>query len=412
MSRPSTTAPRHAERTLTLAHQGPHLRVTGDVRHLTPRRGPTLSAGDGGRTLDLELRRACRSTGRTSTSTSVRRATGRRPGRRPASSAASVSARYMIPVFTYGRPSASARPRASVLLPEPAAPSIAMTRSVVTSQSSTDAPSARMASTNPGNDTSAASMPSISLGAVRRERRDRERHREAMVASRCRRSRPGAPGPAPRGRRPPPPRARPAPGCPSATPASRSLSLRAELGGAREPRLPARVRRERAPGPGPRRSRAEAPTASTSVPTSSAPGATHRSPTGSPSSSRVPRVSVSHAHPRHHLEEVQPARVEPDAARRSAPSRSARPPRRGTRRTKRRPGTGACERLVLVHALERDRRPSTDTGAPRAASARSVWSRVAAGSVDRRLPFGRDAGEQDRALHLGAWGRAASYEMP
>ena len=45
--------------------------------------------------------------------------------------------------------------------------------------------------------------------------------------------------------------------------------------------------------------------------------------------------------------------------------------------------------------------PSTSTGPPRAASARSVWSRVAAGSATARGAVGIESREQHRALHLG-----------
>ncbi len=324
---------REAERTLTFTHQGADLRVTGDVRHLTL--DPVAHERGGRRgTLDLDLGRGRRSTGRTSTSTSTGRARRRRRGRRPRSSAASVSARYMMPVLTYGRPSASARPRASVLLPGPR-------RSVDRDDpqprhvaSSTDAPSARMASTNPGNDTSAASMPSISLGPVRRQRPDRERHREPMVAAAV-----GDPSAQTQARHhevvaldPGVPAQRPQ--IPRPRPSSRSVSLaRSSAAPVNHvsPRACAATHGEDRDLVDHERELRRLDPRSPQVRAGRHPQLADRLPQLLPDRTRL----GPHPHPLHHVQEVQPARVQPDLVEPSAPSRSARPPPPGTPRRRR-----------------------------------------------------------------------------
>ena len=68
-----------------------------------------------GPTLDLERRSAMRATASASSGSTPRR------------SAAKVTDRYIAPVSRYSRPSRAARARATVDLPEPAGPSMAIT---------------------------------------------------------------------------------------------------------------------------------------------------------------------------------------------------------------------------------------------------------------------------------------------
>ena len=242
-------------------------------------------------------------------------------GSTSASSAASVNARYMIPVLTYGKPSASARPRASVLFPDPAAPSIAMTFSLVTSHPPRTRRAPRMASTNPGNDTSAASMPSISLGpsaaSAPTANAIASRWSPPLSATPPRSPRPGTTRSSPST-----PACPPSARSPSATPVSRSVSL-ARSSAAPVNHVSPRACAARTARMGTSSITSGSSDASITVPRRSAPGATHSSPTGSPSSCPVRRVSVRTPIRSITLQEVQPARVQPDARGRSAPSPSS-----------------------------------------------------------------------------------------
>ena len=329
------------------------------------------------------------SAGPSSTSTSRRRA-------------ARVSARYIEPVLTYGSPRAPARRRASVLLPLPAAPSIATTRSI-----SRD----------------------LDVGAERGEEAEeaREGHAADSTPSICE-----ARGP------PPPPRSAPSPSGgrpPSGRTRRRARRRRRRgrrrrsaappegaepLGEDREPvaLLHAELRRSferdgrpharRGPrGAGPRRSRrqlvgahahrAERPLgrAASSPRVLRAPRPPSRPPPRRPSSAAPPR-----------------RRGGSDSADAGASSRrrSGRRRRGGTR-----PRTGPpappAEPLVLERPVEEHSGVRRRSGAPSAASARSVWSRVGTGSRRGRVPRPR-APARRTALFTWALGTAASNLIP
>ena len=153
---------REAERTLTLTHQGTDLRVTGDVRHLTL---DAVAHEGGGRcgTLDLDLRGDAGGQAEP------------QPRHQPGERRAVVGVDVLVERGERQRSIHDARvdvgqaqrlrqPTCQRALPGPGRTVDRDDVELRHVASSTEAPSARMASTNPGNDTSAASMPSISLG--------------------------------------------------------------------------------------------------------------------------------------------------------------------------------------------------------------------------------------------------------
>ncbi len=239
----------------------------------------------------------------------------------------------------YGSPRAAASPRASVLLPLPAAPSIATTRGGSSPAPRSRPRARRRAGTNPGKDTSAASIAVHLDRRAGRERGDDERHRHPMVAPRVRgAARQPSSGhdeilpstaavPAEVGD--PPRRARRAGPTPStrSSPAPEEPGVGRRVGGHhREDRdlvdherqlvggHPGRAARRRRARPTGRRPARRAPRG-------------RRAPRSAPPSAPSPRGSRIRR------------RVEPDIGDRQLRAASGRPPPRGTRPTTGRPGT-------------------------------------------------------------------------
>ena len=137
-------------------------------------------------------------------------------------------------------------------------------------------------------------------------------------------------------------------------------------------------------------------------------------PRGSPASRRRLVDLDARAEPAQHADEAGPRRVEPDILDLDARARQRRRgdhPEGGGREV-----AGHRQRCVR-RASGRPRRStvparSTSTSPPKAASARSVWSRVCAGSVTEVVPVGVQAGQEHGALDLGARDARARSAMP
>ena len=243
----------------------------------------------------------------------------------------------MIPVLTYGKPSASRQAARQRALPGlPAAPSIATTLSR-RSRRILDGRAEPSDGLDEPGERYVGRLHAFDLARSLAPRAPRPRTpSRADGRLGCRRSPPRRPPPGTTRSSPSTPACPPSARIPSATPVSRSVSLTRSSAAPGEPRLPtssaARTARM-----GTSSITSGSSDASITVPRRSAPGATHSSPTGSPSSWPDGARLGPYPHPFHHLEEVQPARVQAHPARRSAPSPSARPPPPGTPRTRRRP---------------------------------------------------------------------------
>ena len=242
MSRPSITAPPCAQPSLLrcAGRRGPLGDVrpsetldstSADVRAASG--GPPSISELGRSNARVEVEASSVARGVASAGAVVRR-------RRPRAGAARARARYISPVLRYGRSSAAASRRASVLFPTPPGRrSRSIGRHARSPRSARRAP--RAPRTNPGKETSAASTPSTATGPSRRERRPRP----APSPSGGRRRRTRAPRQAATAddevvtldarRRPRAPGSRPR------RPPSRSLSFTRSSPAPEEPRLAARV---------------------------------------------------------------------------------------------------------------------------------------------------------------------------
>ena len=264
--------------------------------------------------------------------------------------------------------------------------------------SSTDAPSARRVSRNPGNDTSAASMPWISLG----ESAARAATANA-IASRW------SPRPSATPPRSPRPEHHQVVSLHPRVPAQRADAvrhagepvalLRSQLGRLHEPRLSPGVRGQQRQD----RNLVDHERELRSGDLRAFEFGTRTDPKVADRLAELlagPAGLRPHTHPAHDLQEMKSARVEADVA--DGQLRSGHRGRSNEERGGRHiAGHRACERVVLIHALQCDRRPLD--GHWRAQGGERPLGVVARrGRLgDRRLPFGRDAGEQDRAFHLG-----------